>query len=158
PCCVGAGEHAWETWKMRKLTPVLVCLLITSVQVVPAAAKTLGMVAATDGTVTVFDADSDTVVGTPLVLPGAEFATGRCSITADQTRGFVPDFTFHIHVVDLTRFPPTAASGTNPIHISNAGEATAISPDGQFLVVCDGSSNDPISVIDIANQTQVSTF
>ncbi len=145
------------------------CILLRGIAVVvgifamaggptPATATNLGMVAdnATHSVI-VFDADTDTVLGT-VALPGSNFVTGDCSITPDQTRGFVTDFTFGVHVIDLTASPPSLAGGPNPISISNFGEDTSISPDGRFLVVCDGSARQPISVIDIATQAEVSTF
>src|SRR5262245_59687019 len=122
---------------------------------VPAGAQTKGMVGATNGTVTIFDADTNTVI-TTLVLPGASSATGDCSITADGTKGFVTDFASKVHVIDLTT--NTLAAGPNPIPIANFGEDTSISPDGLYGVTCDGSATQLVSVVDIALQTQVSTF
>jgi hypothetical protein len=54
--------------------------------------------------------------------------------------------------------PPTLAGPPNPIQISNAGEDTALTPDGRFPVVCDGNLDDPVSVVDVATRTEVSTF
>lgn len=137
---------------------VAVGIFATAGGLMPAAAATLGMVAdnATHSVI-VFDADTDTVLGT-VALPGPNVVTGDCSITPDQTRGFVTDFTSRVHVIDLTTSPPSLAGGPNPIPISNFGEDTSISPDGQFLVVCDGGAPQPISVIDIATQAEVSAF
>jgi len=118
--------------------------------------QTIGMVV-DDQTdiVTVFNADTDTVLGT---VPIGGLTNGDCSITADQTLGFATDFSFNVWVIDLTTIPPSLAAGTNPIPISNHGEDTSISPDQQFLAVCDGSVPQPISVIDIASRTEISTF
>jgi hypothetical protein len=124
------------------------------------ATMVVGMVA-DDAThaVTVFNADTDTVLGTvPLPHGGNDSAIGDCSITADQRRGVVTNFNFQVSVIDLTTSPPSLAPQPNPIRISNYGEDTAISPDGRFLVVCDGSVTQPISVVDIATQTQMNTF
>lgn len=125
-----------------------------------AAAATLGMVAdnaSTTKSVTVFDADTDVVLGS-VALPGGGLAIGDCVISADQTRGFVTTFGSKIWVIDLTTAPPSLAAGPNPIFISNPGEDSAISPDGKFLLTCDATSTLPISVIDIATQTQIGTF
>jgi len=141
-----------------KLYLVMLALLAMAVQARPVKAQTLGMVANNNHTVTIINADADVALGT-VILPGFGVFTGDCSITADQTRGFVTDFTFSVHVIDLTTTPPSLAPGPNPIPISNIGEDTSISPDGQFLVVCDGSnSSQPVSVVDIATQTECSTF
>src|SRR5207249_4686185 len=79
--------------------------------------QTRGMVADNSThSVTVFNADTDTVLGT-VFLPGFGSGTGDCSITADLTRGFVTDFTNQVWVIDLTTSPPSLPSGTNPILI-----------------------------------------
>jgi len=106
--------------------------------------------------VIVFDATTDTVVGT--VAIGAGPVDGDCAMTADGTRGFATDFSNRIWVIDLTTSPPSLASGPNPIPIANPGEDTAISPDGHFLLVCGSNSYTPVSVIDIATQKQIRTF
>ncbi|MGH7856473.1 MAG: YncE family protein, partial [Candidatus Binatia bacterium] len=120
-----------------------------------AGAQTIGMVAddATDSVV-VFDADSETVLG---AVPVGTGVVGDCSVTDDQTLGFVTDFAFRVWVIDLASTPPVLAQ-PDPIRISNPGEDTALSPDGRFLVVCDGFGSDPVSVVDVASRTEVSTF
>ena len=102
--------------------------------------------------VTVFDADTDTVLGTVSITPGR--AIGDVLITPDQSRGFVTNFNSEVFVIDLTTSPPSLAGGTNPIPISNYGEDLSISPNGRFLVVSDGSATQQVSVIDIAAQTK----
>ncbi len=108
------------------------------------------------GAVTVFDADTDTVLGSVSVLPGVTLYD--CSILAVAGLGFVVDFNYNVWVIDLLSTPPSLASGTNPIPISNCGEETAITADGKFLLVCDGGAWQPISVVDIASRAEVSTF
>ena len=122
-----------------------------------AQAQTLGVVTdnTTDSAI-IFDADSDTVIGTVPIGPGA--AIGDCSVTADQTRAFVTNFADEITVIDLTTTPPSLAAGPNPVPISNNGEDTSLSPNEDFLVVCDGSAIQPVSVIDIATQTEIDTL
>ncbi len=141
-------------WK----TPAFVFALLLSSLAFPVAAATRGMVAdnATGG-VTVFDADTGAVFGTVFIPVTGNI--GDCSITADQTRGFVTDFAFQVWVIDLTTTPPSLAPGPNPIPISNPGEDTSITPDKKFLAVCDGvSSSTLVSVIDIATRTEIATF
>ena len=137
---------------------ILGSMLVLAVETTPVMAQTIGMVAdnATHS-VTVFNADTDTVLGT-VELPGVNGTTGDCSITSDQTRGFVTDFDSRVWAIDLTTSPPSLASDPNPIAVANLGEDTALSPDQRFLVVCDGRAPQPISVVDRATQTQVSTF
>jgi hypothetical protein len=120
--------------------------------------RSLGMVIddATDSA-TVFNADTNTILGTVQGL-GSSSTSGDCSITADGTKGFFTHFDSSVTVVDLTTTTPTLAGAPNPIPIDNPGEDTALSPDGKFLVVCDGAAFAPVSVVDVATQTQVSTF
>ena len=109
----------------------------------------------TESAVTVFDADTDTVLGSvPILGP----TIGDVLIAPDQTRGFVTNFNNEIFVIDLTATPPRLAEGRNPIPISNLGEDLSISPDGKFLVASDGNEQQPISVIDIAGQSEVHTL
>jgi hypothetical protein len=107
---------------------------------------------------TVFNADTNTILGTVSGLGGIAATSGDCSITADGTKGFFTHFTSSVTVVDLTTTTPTLAGAPNPIPIANPGEDTALSPDGKFLLVCDGAAIAPVSVIDVATQTQISTF
>jgi Bacterial Ig domain/PKD domain len=103
----------------------------------------------------VFDATTDIVVGT-VALP-AGFDTGDCSITPDGTRGFVSNIPGRAWVIDLITASPSLATGPNPI-LANPILDTSISPDGTFLVACDGAGDVPVSVIDIATQTQISSY
>lgn len=141
--------------KVRKAASVIAVVVL--VAAIAAGAQTLGMVVdnATHK-VAVFDADTDSVLGS--VQIGAGEVTGDCSVTADQKLGFATDFNSWVWVIDLTTTPPSLASGTNPIIISNPSEDTSISPDEKFLLVCDGSFVDPISVIDIATRTEIGSF
>jgi hypothetical protein len=138
---------------------ILAVLLACAGQAMPALAQTVGMVAdRITPSVTVFDADTNIVLGTVPIPTIRPFDVGDCTVTADQTRGFVTDYNWQIWVIDLTTSPPSLARGPNPIPISNIGEDTAISPDQKFLGVCGPGGSGPISVIDIATQTEISTF
>lgn len=128
-----------------------------ALQALPVSARTLGLVA-DNGTasVTVFDADTDTVLGS-LDINTAGLAIGDVLVTPDQTRGFVTNFNSEVVVIDLTASPPRLAEGTNPIPIANNGEDLALSCDGKFLLVSDGLFTQPVSVVDIARQIETST-
>ena len=145
------NKSLWST--LKTLPAVLLALAIQG----SATAQTKGMVVnRSTGSVTVFDADADTVLGT-VILPGTAGASmGDCSITVDQTLGFVTDFLSRVWVIDIPAL--SLAGGTNPIPIVNFGEDTSITPDQKFVLVSDGSATQPISVIDIAARAQVSTF
>ncbi len=125
----------------------------------PVAAQIMGMVADDETlSVTVLNANSDSVLGSvalPVALPPVGVTIGDCSISPDQTLGFVTDFNSEVWVIDLT--VPALAPGINPIPISNRGEDTSITPDGACLVVCDGSRIEPVSSIDIASRAEVDT-
>jgi len=120
-----------------------------------AAAQPKGMIAADDGTVTIFDAGTNAVL-TTLQLPDSGVVTGDCSISADGARGFVTDFSGVVHVIDLTT--NTLAGGPNPIPIANNGVDTSITPDGKYVVVCGGANIQAVSVIDVATQAEIGSF
>ncbi len=130
---------------------------IVAVSVIPATAQTIGMVADRDGSVIVFDADADIVMGS-VALPTGGRTVGDCAMTADETLGFVTDYQFRIWVIDLTTSPPSLASGTNPISISNNGEDLAITHDQKYLLACDGGNIQPISIVDISSRMEINTF
>jgi len=108
-------------------------------------------------TATVFDADTNTILGTVPGLAGWS-GSGDCSITPDGKKGFFTSYPSSVTAVDLTTTPPTLAGAPNPIGISNPGEDTALEQHGKFLVICDGSTIAPVSVIDVATQTQIDSF
>ncbi len=131
-------------------------VLVLALQSPEISARTLGLVADnTESSVTIFDADTDTVLGSVPIPPGT---IGDVLITLDQRWGFVTNFKNEIFVIDLAASPPRLAEGTNPIRISNLGEDLAISPDGKFLVVSDGNAVQPISVVDIGSRTEIHTL
>jgi WD40 repeat protein len=133
-------------------------ILVLALQAPSASARALGMVADnTTASVTIFDADTDTVLGS-VRIETAGLAIGDVLVTPDQTRGFVTNFNSEVFVIDLTASPPRLAEGTNPIPIANNGEDLSISPDGKFLLVSDGLFSQPVSVIDIAKQAEMSTL
>ena len=142
----------------ENLGRMMAVLLVLAGLPLSAQAQTVGLVVdnATKS-VTVFDADTAVVLGV-VGLPVPAPLTGDCSITQDQDLGFVTDFNARLHVIDLTTSPPSLAPGPNPIPIANNGEDTALSPDGQFLVTCDGAAVQPISVVDIALQAEISSL
>jgi hypothetical protein len=142
-----------------KLGAGLTAVILLVLMVAPASAQQgpIGMVI--DGqtdTAVVFDAGTDTVLGTVPVDPSHFF--GDCSITQDQTLGFVAAYNGLVWVIDLTTSPPSLAGGTNPILLSNTGEDTTITPDQRFLLVADGSNPQPLSIIDIGSRTEINTF
>ncbi len=128
----------------------------------PAGAQTRGMVI-DNGTkkAVVFNADTDTVIGSVSVGNNNSFP-GDCSISLDQSVGFATDLVTpgQLWVIDLSS--ASLASGTNPISVSIPTEDTSLSPDGKFVLVCDGgsllTSDAYVSVVDVASRTQVSTF
>lgn len=123
-------------------------------------AQVIGMVADNQThQVTVFDANTNTVLGTVAIGPGR--VVGDCSITPDQKLGFVTDFEGRIWVVDLTSSPPALAAGINPIAISNNALDTALTADGRYLLVCGNTTttfDGQVSVVDVESRTEIETF
>jgi cysteine-rich repeat protein len=146
---------------LRRALLTLLILLATTSDPMPSPARTLGMVANQlspidrqfTNSVTVFDADTDAVVGVVSVPGFGSFLD--CSINQAQTRGYVGDAFSHVWVIDLTTLPPSLASGPNPIPISNIGEDTALTPDGRFLLACGGAYAGGIAVVDTVSQMQI---
>ncbi len=138
-----------------RLGLLLWTVLAMALQTGSATAQTIGMVVddATDSVI-IFDADADIALGAVPIPPGV--AITDCSITDDQTLGFVTNFDNKVFVIDISGL--ALAAGTNPIVISNLGEDTSLTPDGQFLLVCDGTAVEPVSVIDVATRAEVSTL
>jgi WD40 repeat protein len=138
---------------LRAVMVATVALLATFT---PAAAQTIGMVADNlTGSVTIFDADTDTVLGT-VTLPNPGPTVGDCSLALDRGLGFVTDFDYHIWAIDIAGL--SLAAGINPIAISNMSEDTSLSPDGKFLVTCDGALPQPVSVVDVDTGAEIHTF
>ncbi|HYE35531.1 hypothetical protein [Methylocaldum sp.] len=147
------NDYGKSTGRLAVLNGAVIALVLQAPSV---SARTLGLVADnTESSVTVFDADTDTVLGSMTITPGS---IGDVLVTPDQTRGFVTNFNSEVFVIDLTASPPRLAGGMNPIPIANNGEDLSISPDGKFLVVSNGRDPQPISVIDIATQTEIHTL
>lgn len=119
----------------------------------------LGMVVndATGGA-TLFNADTKTVLGSLPGLGAPGSRAGDCSITSDGRKAFFTRGNSSVTVVDLTGVSPRFADPPNPIVIANSGGDTVLSADGKFLLVCDTARPAPISVIDVATQTEISTF
>ena len=135
-----------------------ILLLIAAVLLWPsvAQAQTLGMVVdRTNKHVMVFDADSDTLVGS-VALPAAVGPVHDCSILDDQSLGFVNDFNGRqVWVIDPS--VPGLAAGTNPIGQSQRPLDTTISADQQFLLTT-GNGPPFVSVIDIAIRSEITFF
>ncbi|MEE9561603.1 MAG: hypothetical protein V3W50_00885, partial [Thermoanaerobaculia bacterium] len=80
---------------------ILVATVVLLSAVTPAATQTIGMVADNlTGSVTIFDADTDTVLGT-VVLPNPGSTVGDCSLALDRGLGFVTDFDYHVWAIDI---------------------------------------------------------
>lgn len=132
-------------------------LAIGSVLTSPTMAQPFGLVADHfTNSVNVFDVGTNSVEAS--IPIGAGQNVGDTAITPNQLLGFATDFLSQVWVIDLMTSPPSLATGTNPIPISNPGEDLSVTPDGRFLLVSDGSLIEPISVIDIAARAEISAF
>ncbi|MGH7898342.1 MAG: hypothetical protein ACREQQ_10335 [Candidatus Binatia bacterium] len=137
---------------------VFLAVALVSLSARAAGAATLGMVADNlSDMVTVFNADTDTILGS-VPIPNPENTLGDCAIPVDRRVGYVTNFNFEVFQIDLTQSPPVLRSGVNPIAISNAGEDASLSPRGEYLLVCDGSGNEPVSVVLTQKRLEIGTF
>lgn len=132
-------------------------VLLLAAMVSPAQASVLGMVVDnTTDKVIVFDADTYAVLASVPISPG--LVAGDCSILSDQSLGFVTNGQSEIWVIDLFSTPPALAAAPNPVPISNSGVDMALTPDNSYLVVCGGSSVQPVSVMDTFTLAEVDAF
>ncbi|MBN1188881.1 MAG: hypothetical protein JXA46_03940 [Dehalococcoidales bacterium] len=141
---------------------IILVLLICLAPALPVSAESgpIGMVADNSGKVHIFDAGTNTVIGTVELPLNDGFLVGDCAISPDGTLGFVTDFNYNLWIIDLVQSPPVLASGTNPVPISNPGEDVAVTPDGKYAVVVDGAfgENVPVSLVDIADRQEIDTL
>ena len=108
-------------------------------------------------TAVVFDTETDSILG-KVALPYSDSGSADCVVALDGQIGFTTDFQSRLSAVDLSATPPRLADQPNPIPISNPGEDVAVTPDGRYVVACDGAAFSPVSVVDIASQTEIGTF
>jgi hypothetical protein len=145
---------------MNKNIHLIIVLTTLTTAPLELSARTLGMVANDSPTpsVTLFDADTYVVIGTVAIPPPTGLLTGDVLCTPDLKQCFATNFDFKVFVIDPTTSPPSLAAGINPIIISNAGEDLSLSRDGKYLVVTNGAEPTPISAVNIATRTEVSTI
>ena len=107
-------------------------------------------------TVTVFDSETNAILGSVNIPAGS--ATGDVLLLEDEPLGFVTNFNSQVFVIDLE--DPTNPSIKETIDISNFGEDLTFAEvdDEEFLIVSDGSAEQPLSVIDLNTFTEVNTF
>ncbi len=107
-------------------------------------------------TVTVFDSETNAILGTVSIPAGS--AIGDVLRLEDEPLGFVTNFNSQVFVIDLE--DPTNPSIKETIDISNFGEDLTFAEvdDEEFLIVSDGSAEQPLSVIDLNTFTEVNTF
>jgi len=141
-------------------TTLVLTVLLTVALAGSLAAQSIGMVADRTNQVTVFNADTDTVIGTVSIPGPPGLFLFDCVITDDLKKGFVVDFfNQRIWVIDLTVSPPALATGINPIAVKTAPEDMALTPDQKYIVAGDGGGPDlPLSVVDVAAQKEIETF
>ncbi|MBI4518976.1 MAG: hypothetical protein HY699_24560 [Deltaproteobacteria bacterium] len=108
------------------------------------------------GAITVFNADTNSARGTAAPPNISEGDVLDCAVSNDGSRGYVSDFSGRIWIVDTA----TASVQPSPITVSTAPEDLALTPDGRFLLACDGSglSTNPLSVVDLTTGTEIGTF
>lgn len=119
-------------------------------------------------TVTVFDADTNTKLGSVDInpTPGATTAWGilsDCSLSSDAKTAFVG-------YIDLSATPtpkelvavdistPGSPSVSTRIGIATSSVDTSITPDGKFVLVCDSVNPEAVSVVDAVTKTYIGSY
>jgi hypothetical protein len=110
------------------------------------------------GSTVIFDADTDSAIGSVRTPSGDFDSAGNCAITANQQLAFVSAPRAGVYVIDLTTSPPGLAPGVNPIPVSNYGLDLSMTADEEFLIVGGSSQSALVSVIHIASRSEVATF
>lgn len=102
----------------------------------------------------IFDPGTGTQTGVVNLPSGNKY---DAVISPDGKYAYVSSFNEStIYVVDLTT--KALASGINAITVSTFAEDMAITPDGKYLLVVDGSITYPICVVDTTTRTEISTL
>lgn len=152
----GTLRHSHGVGCSTAFSFILAALLASHLGARAADAAAVGMVVNSgSGSVTVFDQNTHAVLGSVPFTGGAPL---DCSLDGVSRLGYVGTFGAPIWAVDVGAGPPALAGGTNPILSSIPTEDTAITPDGRFLLACDGTFGYPLSVIDLTTRTEASTF
>ena len=121
-----------------------------------------------ESTVTVFNADDDTLVGSvnvnPTTSPTATGILSDCSLSSDATTAFVgyinqdPSATTSKELVAVAISPLAAPAVSTRIGIATSSVDTSITPDGKFVLVCDSVNPEAVSVVDTAAETSVGSY
>lgn len=120
-------------------------------------AAPLGMVSDNQSKLfSVFDANLDAI--TASLDAGAGQALGDCVIARDERLGVLSGSSAEITFVEFDPLDPGAAQHSERIGVSNLGVDMALSPDDRYLVLAGGGAlHEPLSVVDTAQRTEVST-
>lgn len=106
----------------------------------------------------VFDANTDTVLGSVALGFGNNTCYGDGVITSDLTRAYAVTVSSALWVIDLTTTPPSLVPGS-PILLPTFAVDLALTNDERFLLVCGGNAAlNPLIVIDVATLTIVDDF
>ena len=119
-------------------------------------------------TVNVFDADTDTVVGSVNVnLTTGSTAGGilsDCSLSGDAKTAFVgyinqdPGGSTSRELIAVDISTPGSPAVSTRIGISTSSVDTSITTDGKFVLVCDSVNNEAVSVVDAAAEASIGSY
>jgi len=154
----------------------IVCALVLSVALASGQTN-IGII--TDGAVRdagphpviVFNADTDTIIGTVVLNLTSEGFLHDAVIVPGAFQAFVTSSSVvplsggAMWVIDLSPVVAALAGGINPIVMANPGTDIAVTPDHRFIVASDGTTGfppivdaPPMSVVEVATRLEVSTF
>jgi len=119
-------------------------------------ARTVGMVANIySNSVTVFDTDTDTVLGV-VTLPAGSIGINDVFVDSSGKLGVVSDSDNELYFIDLSATPPRLDDGINPVTIANSGRNISEISNGELLVT--GEGYQPFSIVDTYDRQWVDTL
>jgi hypothetical protein len=133
-------------------------LILVGLATAPAMAD-IGVLVHRNGEVYSFDPSSDTLLPgmVDIYTTGSYTTIGDVEIMPDESIAFATRYSpGEIWVIDLASM--TLAGGINPIDPGITVEDISLTPDGKYLLACDGGGRYPVKSIDVETRSEVDSW